>query len=349
MRPSITRNPSSLSKDCSLACTHDETTTNKRSCCRHCLQAHLFGAYNRNQAAKTAWSEARRATISQNEPSVASLREQSRKLRTELERLRSISANVNVQVCRAAVQNEEKQATLKEYQESIASLLSPLEHWQSTLAAVHFSDIRTLRFTWAATVLQMHRLQMVDLPSRKKRLRGLAKIAGWPLPHSQDLYGVLPELKTALRAVASVTQVLSQCLAIRLPHPIVLQLGAAREDIVDEVTPKDKEESILWNNAAFLNQPSSTIPPSMDPLQVQQRIDFAQRALIAEDVGGTQYPLVGDDVALQLLQNNIVALAIRAGVPIDTLWPAQAMLLNLYALQVYCLQQVQGTKTIAKK
>jgi hypothetical protein len=40
------------------------------------------------------------------------------------------------------------------------------------------------------------------------------------------------------------------------------------------------------------------------------------------------------------LQNNIVALCIRAGVPVTALWPAEAVLLNLHALQVYCREQL---------
>ena len=45
-------------------------------------------------------------------------------------------------------------------------------------------------------------------------------------------------------------------------------------------------------------------------------------------------------VGLQLLQNDIIALSIQAGVPVATLWPAEAMLLNLYSLKLYCLNQV---------
>ena len=44
-------------------------------------------------------------------------------------------------------------------------------------------------------------------------------------------------------------------------------------------------------------------------------------------------------IGLQLLQNDIIALSIQAGVPVATLWPAEAMLLNLYSLKLYCLNQ----------
>ena len=45
-------------------------------------------------------------------------------------------------------------------------------------------------------------------------------------------------------------------------------------------------------------------------------------------------------IGLQLLQNDVVALCIRAGVPVAALWPAGAMLLNLHALWIYCQVQV---------
>ena len=44
-------------------------------------------------------------------------------------------------------------------------------------------------------------------------------------------------------------------------------------------------------------------------------------------------------IGLQLLQNDIIALSIQAGVPIETLWPAEAMLLNLHSLRLYCMNQ----------
>jgi hypothetical protein len=45
-------------------------------------------------------------------------------------------------------------------------------------------------------------------------------------------------------------------------------------------------------------------------------------------------------IALQLLQNNVIVLCIRAcWCPVSKLWPAEAMLLNLHALDAYCEQQ----------
>jgi len=49
---------------------------------------------------------------------------------------------------------------------------------------------------------------------------------------------------------------------------------------------------------------------------------------------------------LQLLQNDVVALCIRAGVPVQTLWPAEALLLNLNALLLHCQQQIESSSAI---
>ena len=49
--------------------------------------------------------------------------------------------------------------------------------------------------------------------------------------------------------------------------------------------------------------------------------------------------------ALQLLQNNIIALCIRSGVPAQSLYPAEAMLLNIHALIQYCQEQLQQKTT----
>ena len=95
---------------------------------------------------------------------------------------------------------------------------------------------------------------------------------------------------------------------------------------------------------------ATVVPPSMDPALVSQRLRHAMSAVMADSSSttGTQYALAAevlhDDefaIALQLLQNNVIALCIRAGVPVAKLWPAEAVLLNLYALQVFCEDQVK--------
>ena len=95
----------------------------------------------------------------------------------------------------------------------------------------------------------------------------------------------------------------------------------------------------------------TSIPPSLDSTAVNQRLRHATSAVIAEDdspstsLYALSHNLVNDEefaIGLQLLQNDIVALCIRAGVPVATLWPAEALLLNLHALWAYCGEQVVG-------
>ena len=90
------------------------------------------------------------------------------------------------------------------------------------------------------------------------------------------------------------------------------------------------------------------IPPSTDATLVAQRLHHATAAILAEDAspGSSKFALSAEvmrqqdfAIALQLLQNNIIVLCIRAGVPVAKLWPAEALLLNIHALDVYCEEQ----------
>ena len=97
-----------------------------------------------------------------------------------------------------------------------------------------------------------------------------------------------------------------------------------------------------------LSAKNAFIPPSMDAELVKKRIHHATAAVMAEDSspGSSKFALSAEvmhledfAIALQLLQNNVIVLCIRAGVPVAKLWPAEAVLLNLYALSVYCEEQ----------
>jgi hypothetical protein len=102
---------------------------------------------------------------------------------------------------------------------------------------------------------------------------------------------------------------------------------------------------------------------STDPVSVRLRVESSRAAMIAEDWGSetsSWYRLStgggGDSVsaaaeeaqqdeflsALQLLQDDLIALCIRSGVPVDRLWPAEALLLNLDELHRHCREQVTG-------
>jgi hypothetical protein len=234
----------------------------------------------------------------------------------------------------------------------------------------------------------MHRLQVKEeeaftvqrqYNARKSRskgekdISGIGKSGGLPLPHKgPELFGFLPaaELQSALRLVASLASLTARCLGINLPHPILLQPGVAGDDIavpvsdgwalsepgvVDGLRHRQNPAGHGQNGQRLLKEASKSmsIPPSMDPEKVQQRLHHAAAAVLAEDDScSSTYTLsvkrnMNDNqdefaIALQLLQNNIVALCIRAGVPVDKLWPAVAVLLNLHELFLFCETQVSG-------
>jgi hypothetical protein len=71
--------------------------------------------------------------------------------------------------------------------------------------------------------------QHLSMNQQRTTARGIAKIAGLPLPNAgPELYGVLPpsELVSALRLVASCTHTLARTLGIVLPHPIFLTMNS---------------------------------------------------------------------------------------------------------------------------
>ncbi|VEU45160.1 unnamed protein product [Pseudo-nitzschia multistriata] len=103
---------------------------------------------------------------------------------------------------------------------------------------------------------------------------------------------------------------------------------------------------------------TATIERSFDATIVAQRLNHATAAILNDvdttaeaannkNSSASKFALStkamhqGDDfaIALQLLQNNVLTLCIRAGVPVSKLWPAEAMLLNLHELDKFCQQQ----------
>jgi hypothetical protein len=102
-------------------------------------------------------------------------------------------------------------------------------------------EIQSLRFHMACKVFDMHRLDVGEQftsnatststattttpPQQEKTASGVGKISGLPLPHAGPvLYGVIPPevLSSSLRLVASLTQLVSCCLGVVLPHPILV-------------------------------------------------------------------------------------------------------------------------------
>lgn len=335
---------------------------------------------------------------------LGALEVESAALRERWADLQQQSSTLALHVARQAVALEERQAQLVDRRRreddldrlhrldaSLSSAMTAAEEAAQTM-------VRRLRYQWAVEAMVMHRLD-VDEPDEKdrrnlahgrlKHARGIGKIGGLPLPHAgPELFGVLPplELQSALRLVASVTQLVAQCLGILLPHPILLRLGNSATDIAadeslavrtsppSKPTPKPSSPalasstsslaSLILSKSVFgrVTRPCPVleetahqmiVPPSMDPTLVQRRIQHARCAILAEDASNhsSLYALsdavMAEDefaTALQLLQNNLVALCIRAGVAVDQLWPAEAVLLNLHALYRHCQAQVEAVE-----
>ena len=105
-------------------------------------------------------------------------------------------------------------------------------------------------------------------------------------------------------------------------------------------------------SSSSTSKDASEATPSMDSRQLSLRIHHATAAVLAEDSSpsSSKFALSAEvmhqqdfAIALQLLQNNIVVLCIRAGVPVGHLWPGEAILLNLYQLDQYCQEQTGVT------
>lgn len=370
------------------------------------------------------------------------LQAESEELRTQLARLKRECGDMAVRVAAQAVENDSHREALGMGPSPQRSRLdlqwlqsSVLEGSMVNAVETATRHVRVLRFQWARKVLTMHRLdidpddiKLTPLQKRRqetqpgqqlqRRARGIAKIAGLPLPNAgPELYGVLPprELQSALRLVAVVTSTVARCLGIVLPHPILLTLStgpSGEGDITELVADEDLHQrrggrsvdngssTVKSNNpnhsffqsnnhgvggTAPVGTPSSTssfmslmdgsywttkakkalakatgqqttektvagtfIPPSTDATIVAQRLEYTTAAILADDdsANSSRFTLsaetMHDDdfaVALQLLQNNVIILCIRAGVPVAKLWPAEAMLLNLKELDDFCQQQ----------
>jgi hypothetical protein len=305
------------------------------------------------------------------------LQDRSLRLREELERLRKECAGEAVAVCSMQLQAEEtrerlqKQAATAYHREHLHRLEKALSDSSTGALALAVEEartrVRTLRFQWALQAFRMHRLQVDDVEprssestSRRTTVSGIGKIGGLPLPHAgPELFGVLPpdELQSALRLVASLTSLVARCLGILLPHPVLLRppgSSCGGGDSEDIAACRSKDDQLLKqqdvaSSVQSLRREGGSGRPSMDPAQVEKRLRHAVSAVLAEDQSDNNpstYALAADKmhrdefaVALQLLQNNVVALSIRAGVPVDNLYPAEAVLLNLHALHRYCETQ----------
>ena len=205
-------------------------------------------------------------------------------LKERLDNLRSQSNDLAVKVTAKTMENDERQSNLEFQSQKVVlaqerlnvmrqclvfqeeeSINSPDEkklYDNNSVGDGRLRDaldhgrhqIQLLRFQFALRVFDMHRIDIGDeytdgVKSKvnKDNATGVGKIGGLPLPHAGPaLYGVLPQgvLASSLRLVATLTNLVSRCLGVVLPHPILVcakecsKCGAAYnfgDDVIDTI------------------------------------------------------------------------------------------------------------------
>jgi Vacuolar sorting 38 and autophagy-related subunit 14 len=164
-------------------------------------------------------------------------------------------------------------------------------------------------------------------------------------------------MSSSTASLASLIRGSASSSSARLVRAVRGAVSSAMPTLLEESTSSVSPSPALGGRTG-----SRDPPPSMEPDVVRLRVEHARTAMIAEDgTAATWYRLsagAGDNAssspalsssrqeefatALQLLQNDVIALCIRSGVAIDQLWPAEAFLLNLHELQKHCREQVSS-------
>lgn len=177
---------------------------------------------------------------------------------------------------------------------------------------------------------------------RTQQLAGCSSILSLPLPNN-GIYSDIPYETTAvaLSHVAHLVDALSSALNIPLTHPIVTvsatecmisphyNLGACYSlSPVTHINTRAKHESFNWLTPVEVRKNNS--------IGAQRKDGISQNIDLREFEVNRAFPQ-----ALTLLQANVVALCLRAGLPPDGIWPPQAILLNLHELLVLCAKCVK--------
>jgi hypothetical protein len=242
-------------------------------------------------------------------------------LKERLDMLRSQSNDLAVSVTAKTMENDEREANLESYSQTVILAKERLNSMKHCLVLpaeenIHSRDekkldgtnrndfvgdgrlrdaldhgrheIQSLRFQFALRVFDMHWIDVGEEYSNenkgkmnKDNATGVGKIGGLPLPHAGPaLYGVLPQgvLASSLRLVASLTNLVSRCLGVVLPHPILVcakecsKCGAPYNfggDVIDTISVDDSDnidegfaddERISLCNACC--QEDTTSPPN---------------------------------------------------------------------------------------
>ena len=204
-------------------------------------------------------------------------------LKERLDNLRSQSNDLAVKVTAKTMENDERQSNLDFHSQKVILAQERLNSMRQCLVfqeeeSMNSQDekklydnnsvgdgrlrdaldhgrhqIQLLRFQFALRVFDMHRIDIGEYTNgikgkmNKDNATGVGKIGGLPLPHAGPaLYGVLPQgvLASSLRLVATLTNLVSRCLGVVLPHPILVcakecsKCGAAYnfgDDVIDTI------------------------------------------------------------------------------------------------------------------
>ena len=209
-------------------------------------------------------------------------------LKERLDSLRSQSNDLAVKVTAKTMENDERQSNLELHSQKVILAQERLNSMKNCLVfqadesmnsrnenKLYDNDsvgdgrlrdaldhgrhqIQSLRFQFALRVFDMHRIDVGDEYTNgnkgkmnKDNATGVGKIGGLPLPHAGPaLYGVLPQgvLASSLRLVATLTNLVSRCLGVVLPHPILVcarecsKCGAVYNfggDVIDTISLDD--------------------------------------------------------------------------------------------------------------
>eukprot|EP00903_Cladosiphon_okamuranus_P009187 g8774.t2 len=150
---------------------------------------------------------------------------------------------------------------------------------------------------------------------------GVSTLVDLPLPNNGDYSQVPPDvLMASLALLARLVSGLASCLGISLPHPLFPAASTRYATISVDSSPRER---------------SSQYP--LCPLSKLAEIGvMGSGSSVCNTVGAF-------DTALDLLRSDVVHLCVEGGtVPVDSLWPAEALLLNLWELQQHAVSELRS-------
>ncbi|CAB1110770.1 unnamed protein product [Ectocarpus sp. CCAP 1310/34] len=158
---------------------------------------------------------------------------------------------------------------------------------------------------------------------------GVSTLVDLPLPnngdYSRECSGRMrvpaEVLMASLTLVARLVASVASCLGVSLPHPLFPAASTRYATISVDSSPRER---------------SSQYP--LCPLSKLAEIGVMGAAsAVCKTMGAF-------DTALDLLRNDIVHLCVEgANVPVDSLWPAEALLLNLWELQQHAMSELRSS------